>query len=634
MTACHRATLTNHQNPVEMGAMSKPLVYSYVRFSSKPQEQGDSITRQERFIADFAKGKGLPVDEATRFNDYGVSGFKEDNIKDGGALLRFMELVETGKIAKGSFLVVENMDRFSRADVMTVNQLLTTIINGGITFVTQLGGSAKEINSQSIRENHFELFMMLMEAQRGNAESQRKADMLKRYWQSKRSGKAVFHKKCPWWLAWNEAKGKYDVIKDRAHVIKDIFTWYAEGLGVKAIIQRLNKAAVPSAKGGKWGSYVQKIIFFRAVIGEMTLKDKATNEDITFPDFYPVIISPQLWNKVSKLRELKKVPLKAAREGISRIRNTTGMNMSKMASNLFTGIITCGYCGGTIHYRYGVKKLADGTKRKHKYLKCSNKAHGVACVSQPWNYEQFEESFLEFAREISITQTDVTKEESQIQELRDKQTATQKSIYNIERAIEEVEDPDAIKGLAKKLEANNGKLRDITQGISGIMATMEEKRKMNSTGMGALNDLVKQPDSQAIRFQVAEQLRVYFKEIKLYSSAKILSRQDEKLLQGADKGIIAAMREPRKRCRFYEAHLKNDDVRMIMPDYDEPRKTRIHLDGHRVQFLSGEMMDISQATLKDASGKTLRKFDRNDFQAHIISAFYMAEVANIMKAQG
>jgi DNA invertase Pin-like site-specific DNA recombinase len=66
--------------------MSKPLVYSYIRFSSKAQQGGDSIARQQEFISSFAQSKGLDIDEATRYEDYGVSGFNLDNIKDDGAL--------------------------------------------------------------------------------------------------------------------------------------------------------------------------------------------------------------------------------------------------------------------------------------------------------------------------------------------------------------------------------------------------------------------------------------------------------------------------------------------------------------------------------------------------------------------
>ena len=57
------------------------------------------------------------LDESLR--DIGVSAFKGKNaIK--GALKKFIELVEAGRIEKGSILILESLDRLSRQQVFTV----------------------------------------------------------------------------------------------------------------------------------------------------------------------------------------------------------------------------------------------------------------------------------------------------------------------------------------------------------------------------------------------------------------------------------------------------------------------------------------------------------------------------------
>src|SRR5437016_3288480 len=112
------------------------LVYSYIRFSTPEQAMGDSERRQVSDAKDWARRKGLELDESLKLRDRGLSGFHGDHRKK-GALGRFLELVEAGKIAQGSILLVENIDRLSREGaVKTLREIIFKLWDKGIVLQT------------------------------------------------------------------------------------------------------------------------------------------------------------------------------------------------------------------------------------------------------------------------------------------------------------------------------------------------------------------------------------------------------------------------------------------------------------------------------------------------------------------
>src|SRR3954451_17791261 len=111
--------------------------YSYIRFSRPEQLKGDSRRRQLEASQAFALAHILDLDDSLR--DLGVSAFRGKN-KSEGALKRFLDLVHDGKIARGSYLLVESLDRLSREQVMSALKLFLSIIDAGITIVTLADG--------------------------------------------------------------------------------------------------------------------------------------------------------------------------------------------------------------------------------------------------------------------------------------------------------------------------------------------------------------------------------------------------------------------------------------------------------------------------------------------------------------
>lgn len=122
--------------------------YSYVRFSTKRQGKGDSLMRQLDKSREYAAEYGLDLQEKS-FEDLGVSAFDRSNVTK-GALAAFIKAVEAGAIERGSFLLVENLDRLSHADVLDAMNLLSTLVKLGIRVVTLV--DRRILDEESVKE--------------------------------------------------------------------------------------------------------------------------------------------------------------------------------------------------------------------------------------------------------------------------------------------------------------------------------------------------------------------------------------------------------------------------------------------------------------------------------------------------
>src|SRR5918995_2313550 len=100
--------------------------FSYIRFSSKTQQKGESFRRQFEFPVEVCRENGWVLDETLTLSDLGVSAFRGANAKV-GALAEFLEAIRIGRVLRGSFLIIESIDRLSRSKVGEALQLFISI---------------------------------------------------------------------------------------------------------------------------------------------------------------------------------------------------------------------------------------------------------------------------------------------------------------------------------------------------------------------------------------------------------------------------------------------------------------------------------------------------------------------------
>jgi DNA invertase Pin-like site-specific DNA recombinase len=90
----------------------------------------------------------MALDAALSLRDEGLSAYHQRHVKQ-GALCVFLRAVEEGRIPEGSVLIVEGLDRLSRAEPIQAQAQLAQIINAGISVVTASDG--REYNCERLK---------------------------------------------------------------------------------------------------------------------------------------------------------------------------------------------------------------------------------------------------------------------------------------------------------------------------------------------------------------------------------------------------------------------------------------------------------------------------------------------------
>jgi len=353
--------------------MSKKA-YSYIRFSTPDQLKGDSLRRQLEASRAYAKEHGLVLDESLR--DIGVSAFKGKNATE-GALKKFIEMVDSGRVEKGSILILESLDRLSRQQVFITLSLFSSILSAGVEIVTLADN--QHYTAESINDVG-QLMYSLISMSRSHEESAIKGKRSAASWENRRR-RAIETKKpvtgqCAHWLRLSDDKSKFDVIEDRAAIIRQIYEKSIAGVGRRKITTDLNESGLKpfGPRANKWHeSYVANILRSRSVMGEYqpTKGGEPVGEPI--PDYFPAIVSEKTFYKAQAALK-------------SRWRNNSGRKGKKF-SNLFTGMCKCLRCGDT--FRYLPRDTRPG------FLLCDSNYMSVGCeCDKRWCYPNVEDAAL------------------------------------------------------------------------------------------------------------------------------------------------------------------------------------------------------------------------------------------------
>jgi DNA invertase Pin-like site-specific DNA recombinase len=338
--------LSSGRPPEEPAVKSKPatIAYSYLRFSQPSQSEGDSQRRQNELRDAWLKrNPDVKLDASETLEDKGVSGFRgehRDN-PDRHALAKFIERVKEGRIPRGSYLIVESLDRLSREDIIPALSLLLDLIQRDIR-VVQLLPAETTFDKSS---NPMHLMMAIMELSRGHSESRMKSERVGRAWaDKKRRAAATGEPVTARALAWLRlVDGKWVVVPGVAEAIRRIYRLAIDGHGLSEITKRLNAEGVPPVGNGRtapfWArSYVHKILKSRAAMGEFQpckgRRKKKEPDGPPIANYYPAIVTEEEWY--------------AARAALQSRRGKAG-RPPKFYINLFGGLLRDARDGGTIH---------------------------------------------------------------------------------------------------------------------------------------------------------------------------------------------------------------------------------------------------------------------------------------------
>jgi DNA invertase Pin-like site-specific DNA recombinase len=376
-----------------MNTITLPRAYSYIRFSTPEQLKGDSLRRQTELSVRYARDNGLHLDETLTFHDLGVSAFNKSNLRTGGQLRAFLDAIDQGIVLPGSYLLVESLDRISRAEILEALEVFTGILNRGITIVTLADNMV--YSKDKANKQFTDLIISITIMSRAHEESLTKSRRLKEAWEAKRNNLDTrkLTRTCPGWLKLNEDRTEYELIPENVAIVRQIVDLMMSGMGKGSIAKKFNKEGIPSIgnknKGQTWfPSYIVKIVNNRALIGEfqpmqvVSGKRVAAGEPIS--NYFPRVISDEQYALLQQL--------------ISDRGAKSGGNRGKLFPNLFSGFVKCAYCGSTMMY---VNKGGDRSSHS-RFLVCSKAKRGAGCYYLPWTYDDLEEAFIRLAKGIDF----------------------------------------------------------------------------------------------------------------------------------------------------------------------------------------------------------------------------------------
>lgn len=364
--------------------MKKPKAFSYVRFSTPKQAQGDSYRRQIQQAQDYCAANDLQLEDKT-IEDFGVSAFRGNNRTD-GALGRFIDAVKSGEIERGSYLLVESVDRLSRQAIEDALTQFMEIVREGIVIATLSDNQAFRRGEMDFTK----LLVSIVYMARANDESEMKSCRSRAAWsngrqQARDNNKVIANSRLPSWL---KLEGDNIVpIPERAAIVNEMFQMARSGQGYQQIAKIFTENDYKTFGQGKvWRpAGIQSVIKSRAVIGEfqphVIFEGKRVPEGEPILDYYPAIVPPSIFAEVQHV--------------VDKRSNHSGSYRKGLYNNLFSGVIRC-QCGELLRFN---NKGSKGKARN--YLVCP--MEGVTGCQLPYLlYNKIEPQLLLAISKLSV----------------------------------------------------------------------------------------------------------------------------------------------------------------------------------------------------------------------------------------
>jgi DNA invertase Pin-like site-specific DNA recombinase len=362
------------------------IAYSYIRFSSKPQELGDSLKRQLENSQEYCNKHQLTLSDK-RFEDLGISAHKK--VKRPG-LEELKIAVEEKRIRSGDYILLDDFSRLSRKGFDSIHQDLRMILLEGVVVVSIKDDLAL---TQDSLNNPKDIIRIAVYAESAFEESNRKSMYQQSVWDRK-GQEALSHKTpktsiCPAWLIpireGNKVIG-FDPIPAKVRIIERIFEMSASGFGRRRICEILTNDKTPhiysdsKRASGKWHpSYIAKLFNSPAVIGTFIPSVVADGKrkldyDHAVTEYFPKVISHSLYQKV----QLRK----------QRLAQKGGGRRGQVLANLLQGVAKCEGCGGSMGL------IVKNKAKNERYLKCRESSEGRCDHKSSYRYTLVEAGII------------------------------------------------------------------------------------------------------------------------------------------------------------------------------------------------------------------------------------------------
>ncbi|MEP1445557.1 MAG: recombinase family protein [Paraglaciecola sp.] len=434
---------------------AKPLLYSYIRFSTIEQAKGHSLSRQLTYAKKVADEKGIELDESLTMKDLGLSAFHKTNIKR-GALGLFLEAIDQGKVPAGSILVIESLDRISRAAPIESQGIVAQIINADITVITAVDG--KEYNKDTIKKNPMDLVYIVIVLIRANEESESKSIRVraayKKQCENWLEGIRGFRVKCgkaPKWVRWDEDIKAFVFEPREKKIMLRKVEHFKKGLGGLRIAELINEEF---GKGTvhHTGANVYKEVKRRSLIGE--LNTKVGDKDYVLKGYYPPLMTENEFNSL-----------------VSDSNKRGATKHSQKFVGILSGIdvFKCACCGNSVgsHVTYrglGIEDVPTGNKR----YGCVEARRNNNCLMKSTVQLDVVESVVALFCQDRVNLRRILLQDSDKEELREQENKLNSKLKELQKNIESLmntllvldgKPPQAIADKIKQLESEESDVK-------------------------------------------------------------------------------------------------------------------------------------------------------------------------------
>jgi DNA invertase Pin-like site-specific DNA recombinase len=552
--------------------------------SSAAQLAGDSLRRQLTLARDYAEKHGLELAEEDQLRDLGVSAFKGANVAEGSELGRFIDAVKNGKVPPGSVLLIEDLDRLSRQAILKSIGLLVELLSAGINIVTLSNG-----RTYTAATGSGDLIVSIISMERAHDESRMKQVRSLAVWKSKRDNAHLrpLTTLAPKWLRMSKDRSRFEVIEERAAIVRDVFERAANGQGIYTITALLNRDKVKPfggtrGPGKSWHcSYVSKLLSNRAVLGEMQPMEcvnRRHRRPIGDPvkGYYPAIIPEELWWRV--------------RSGLEHRRGRGGRKGANVANLFAGGLLRCAYCGSAM------VRENKGRKNGSSYF-CGNARNGNGCVRARWSCSDLETSFLWFVHEVDMASI-IGDDRGRGAELEHRALALHGKLAELrvrqDQTFELMQKTKAVDYVAKKLdelEKERTSLEDEIRTVEAERARLDASRH----DLDEIRPMIERlrgagDDAHRLRSALTSRLRTIVDSI-LVAAAGDAPKTEKTVAflrgQSNTEDIIVHVEKMSDIRKYFTAVFKSGSFRMVRVSNEDPTRFEMMLTREEGIFASG-----------------------------------------------
>lgn len=347
--------------PKPVGPLQRKRVAAYARVSSGKDAMLHSLSAQVSYYNNYIGRRG----------DWAFAGIFADEALTGtkDARPEFQRLLSDCRDGKIDMVVTKSITRFARntvtlletarelkqlgIDIFFERENIHTLSADGEFMLTLLTSFAQE-ESRSASENQKWRIQKMFEQGRPN------------------TGRM---------LGYRLFDGKLYIISEEEEVVKRIFADYLSGMGIEAIMKKLNAAGIGTVNGKKWSkSSLYTVLRNEKYAGDMLLQ-KTYRQDYISKKTMRNHGERTMYHVENSHEEIiDKATFTAVQREIERRAAKYQPKPKPRERFLFTGLIRCGYCGE----KYRRKTAAAGSKYAKIVWICSTfNVYGKAsCPSQ------------------------------------------------------------------------------------------------------------------------------------------------------------------------------------------------------------------------------------------------------------